>query len=66
MPYFSSEQDLPEMRTAHRAVERLSQEIQELQCRIMNEDVQLTEEQMGQLTKLCRCAVRRLRTLVPE
>jgi hypothetical protein len=60
VPYFSSEQTDPDVRAAHRALERLSYLAQELVAGMMAEAVELDPATARELAWTCRSAVRRL------
>jgi hypothetical protein len=63
MPLFSSEQTDPNLKTAHRALERLSQDVQTLLCDVMTDAVKLTHQQARDLVRLCCMVRRRLRDI---
>jgi hypothetical protein len=61
VPFFSSEQTDPDLKTAHRALERLSDLAQSLLSEVMTESLELTPARARALARLCRAACRRLR-----
>jgi hypothetical protein len=60
VPYFSSQQTDPDLRAAHRALERLNYLAQELVANMMTEALELSAEDARELARTCRSAVRRL------
>jgi hypothetical protein len=63
VPFFSSQQEDPDVQAAHRALERLNDEVQTLLCDVMTDAVELTPAQARDLARFCRVTRRRLREL---
>jgi hypothetical protein len=61
VPFFSSQQKDPDVKAAHRALERLSDLAQLLLSEVMTESLGLSPARAQDLTRLCRAAYRRLR-----